>query len=199
MEVLGSVRSAQAGCSSSYGATRTIFWTGGGSSATFSSVSVRPSDGIQLLERNGVVLVQAKGGRKLTMPGILGNILTRKNVHQSCRASLQPLEETTEQVEEEKQSGTSNLGEISTNGKIEKEKSKGAPINKELNQVVMKTAATFAPRASTVSKNPAQPGTNLYKIFEAQAYMAMVFGGALSFNLLFPGHLEADIWRLMGM
>jgi hypothetical protein len=62
----------------------------------------------------------------------------------------------------------------------------------------MKTAATFAPRASTASKNPASPGTTLFKIFEAQAYVAMVLGGALSFNLLFPSD-NPDIWRLMGM
>lgn len=66
-------------------------------------------------------------------------------------------------------------------------------------QVVRKTAATFAPRASSAkSKNPAQPGTALYSIFETQAYISMLVGGILSFNLLFPSD-HPDIWRLMGM
>lgn len=65
-------------------------------------------------------------------------------------------------------------------------------------QVVYKTAATFAPRASTASKNPAVPGTTLYKVFEVQGYASMLVGGVLSFNLLFPSN-EPDLWRLMGM
>lgn len=65
-------------------------------------------------------------------------------------------------------------------------------------QAVQKTAATFAPRASTASKNPAVPGSTLYTVFEVQAYISMLLGGALSFNLLFPSN-EPDIWRLMGM
>ncbi|KAG8389383.1 hypothetical protein BUALT_Bualt02G0223500 [Buddleja alternifolia] len=64
--------------------------------------------------------------------------------------------------------------------------------------VVQKTAATFAPRASTATKNPAQPGTILYTVFEVQAYICLLLGGALSFNLIFPSN-EPDIWRLMGM
>ena len=65
-------------------------------------------------------------------------------------------------------------------------------------QVVQKTAATFAPRASTASKNPAVPGTTLYTVFEVQAYVSLLLGGALSFNLIFPSN-EPDLWRLMGM
>ncbi|CAK7348199.1 unnamed protein product [Dovyalis caffra] len=64
--------------------------------------------------------------------------------------------------------------------------------------VVQKTAATFAPRASTATKNPAVPGTALYTVFEVQGYVSMLLGGALSFNLIFPSN-EPDIWRLMGM
>ncbi|GAA0157470.1 hypothetical protein LIER_38466 [Lithospermum erythrorhizon] len=71
-------------------------------------------------------------------------------------------------------------------------------LDKDLKKVVQKTAATFAPRASTASKNPAVPGTVLYTVFEVQAYASMLLGGALSFNLLFPSN-EPDIWRLMGM
>lgn len=65
-------------------------------------------------------------------------------------------------------------------------------------QVVQKTAATFAPRASTASKNPAVPGTVLYAVFEVQGYVSLLLGGALSFNLIFPSN-EPDLWRLMGM
>ncbi|KAL2320913.1 hypothetical protein Fmac_029882 [Flemingia macrophylla] len=73
-----------------------------------------------------------------------------------------------------------------------------APIDKELKKVAQKTAATFAPRASTASKNPAVPGTVLYTVFEVQGYASMLLGGALSFNLVFPSD-EPDVWRLMGM
>lgn len=65
-------------------------------------------------------------------------------------------------------------------------------------QVAQKTAATFAPRASTATKNPAVPGTALYTVFEVQGYASMLLGGALSFNLIFPSN-EPDLWRLMGM
>ncbi|KAG0469239.1 hypothetical protein HPP92_018567 [Vanilla planifolia] len=71
-------------------------------------------------------------------------------------------------------------------------------IDKDINKVIQKTAATFAPRASTASKNPAVPGTVLYAVFEFQGYASMLFGGALSFNIVFPSN-EPDIWRLMGM
>ncbi|KAL3647916.1 transcriptional repressor [Castilleja foliolosa] len=71
-------------------------------------------------------------------------------------------------------------------------------LDKDLKKVVQKTAATFAPRASTATKNPAKPGTILYQVFEVQAYASLLLGGALSFNLIFPSN-EPDIWRLMGM
>ncbi|CAN6328302.1 unnamed protein product [Urochloa humidicola] len=71
-------------------------------------------------------------------------------------------------------------------------------IEQELKKAVQKTAATFAPRASTKTKNPAVPGSTLYTIFEVQGYVSMLLGGALSFNLVFPSN-EPDIWRLMGM
>ncbi|KAJ4954523.1 hypothetical protein NE237_011306 [Protea cynaroides] len=71
-------------------------------------------------------------------------------------------------------------------------------INKNIKKVVQKTAATFAPRASTATKNPAVPGTALYAVFEVQGYASMLLGGALSFNFIFPSN-EPDIWRLMGM
>uniref|UniRef100_A0A7N0TUH2 Uncharacterized protein n=1 Tax=Kalanchoe fedtschenkoi TaxID=63787 RepID=A0A7N0TUH2_KALFE len=61
------------------------------------------------------------------------------------------------------------------------------PPSKDLKKVVQKTAATFAPRASTATKNPAVPGL-----------CKMLLGGALSFNLILPSN-EPDIWRLMGM
>ncbi|RWR76625.1 hypothetical protein CKAN_00507700 [Cinnamomum micranthum f. kanehirae] len=71
-------------------------------------------------------------------------------------------------------------------------------VDKDIKKVVQKTAATFAPRASTATKNPAVPGTALYTVFEVQGYASMLLGGVLSFNLLFPSN-EPDIWRLMGM
>ncbi|XP_058082812.1 protein RESISTANCE TO PHYTOPHTHORA 1, chloroplastic [Magnolia sinica] len=77
--------------------------------------------------------------------------------------------------------------------------SSSAPtIEKDIKKVVQKTAATFAPRASTATKNPAVPGTTLYTVFEVQGYASMLLGGALSFNFIFPSS-EPDIWRLMGM
>ncbi|GAB2220734.1 hypothetical protein Droror1_Dr00008404 [Drosera rotundifolia] len=71
-------------------------------------------------------------------------------------------------------------------------------LEKDLKKVVNKAAATFAPRASMATKNPAVPGTALYMIFEVQGYASMLLGGVLSFNLIFPSN-EPDIWRLMGM
>ncbi|KAL9239209.1 hypothetical protein vseg_013549 [Gypsophila vaccaria] len=71
-------------------------------------------------------------------------------------------------------------------------------LQKDLKKAVNKTAATFAPRASTASKNPAVPGSVLYSIFEIQGYACMFLGGVLSFNLVFPSN-EPDLWRLMGM
>lgn len=65
-------------------------------------------------------------------------------------------------------------------------------------QAVKKTAATFAPRSSTKSKNPAVPGSTLYTVFEVQGYVSMALGGLLSYNLVFPSS-EPDLWRLMGM
>ncbi|GMY16583.1 protein RESISTANCE TO PHYTOPHTHORA 1, chloroplastic [Fagus crenata] len=73
-----------------------------------------------------------------------------------------------------------------------------AALDKDLKKVAQKTAATFAPRPSTATKNPAVPGTALYTVFEVQGYASMLLGGALSFNLIFPSN-EPDIWRLMGM
>eukprot|EP00250_Pteridium_aquilinum_P002855 c13079_g1_i2 orf=515-1123(-) len=71
-------------------------------------------------------------------------------------------------------------------------------LDKEISQAVKKTAATFAPRSSTKSKNPAIPGSTLYTVFEVQGYVSMALGGLLSFNLVFPSS-EPDLWRLMGM
>lgn len=76
--------------------------------------------------------------------------------------------------------------------------SKPPDIGEDIKKVVQKTAATFAPRASTATKNPAVPGTTLYTVFEVQGYASMLLGGVLSFNLIFPSN-EPDIWRLMGM
>uniref|UniRef100_A0A0E0HE94 Uncharacterized protein n=1 Tax=Oryza nivara TaxID=4536 RepID=A0A0E0HE94_ORYNI len=90
--------------------------------------------------------------------------------------------------------GESKEGEVASGGGSSAESS----AEKKPAPAVQKTAATFAPRASTATKNPAVPGTALYTIFEVQGYASMLLGGALSFNLVFPSN-EPDIWRLMGM
>ena len=74
----------------------------------------------------------------------------------------------------------------------------GKPVasQKEVN----KFASTFAPRASgsTGKPNPAYKGSWLYTVFDVQAWAALVVGGLLSFNVIFPSD-EPDIARLMGM
>ncbi|KAJ9696315.1 hypothetical protein PVL29_008510 [Vitis rotundifolia] len=105
----------------------------------------------------------------------------------SNEVDTQTVEERTE--EESQNNGASNISTPS---------STVPALDKDLKKVVQKTAATFAPRASTATKNPAVPGTVLYTVFEVQGYLSMLLGGALSFNFLFPSN-EPDIWRLMGM
>ncbi|CBI32315.3 protein RESISTANCE TO PHYTOPHTHORA 1, chloroplastic [Vitis vinifera] len=105
----------------------------------------------------------------------------------SNEVDTQTVEERTE--EESQNNGASNISTPS---------STAPALDKDLKKVVQKTAATFAPRASTATKNPAVPGTVLYTVFEVQGYLSMLLGGALSFNFLFPSN-EPDIWRLMGM
>ncbi|KAJ6723538.1 PROTEIN RESISTANCE TO PHYTOPHTHORA 1 CHLOROPLASTIC [Salix koriyanagi] len=86
-----------------------------------------------------------------------------------------------------------------TSNQVSSSSSSAPPaLDRDLKKVVQKTAATFAPRASTATRNPAVPGTTLYTVFEVQGYVSMVLGGALSFNLIFPSN-DPDIWRLMGM
>ncbi|MED6134764.1 transcriptional repressor [Stylosanthes scabra] len=108
----------------------------------------------------------------------------------------------TQTLDDEPQSQLSEeqlqLESDATEGPTTTSDSSSAPIDKELKKVAQKTAATFAPRASTATKNPAVPGTALYTVFEVQGYVSMLLGGALSFNLIFPSN-EPDIWRLMGM
>ncbi|KAI5648896.1 hypothetical protein M9H77_34901 [Catharanthus roseus] len=108
-------------------------------------------------------------------------------VKKSTEEEIQELEQEVEEKIQNLSSGKSAAVSIAT-----------APLDKDLKKVVQKTAATFAPRASVASKNPAVPGTALYTVFEVQGYVSMLLGGALSFNLIFPSN-EPDIWRLMGM
>jgi hypothetical protein len=70
-------------------------------------------------------------------------------------------------------------------------------LNKEVSKFAKNTATTFAPRASGKS-NPAYKGSTLYSVFEWQAYLSVVVGGLLSFNIIFPSD-QPDIARLMGM
>ena len=72
---------------------------------------------------------------------------------------------------------------------------------REVNKFVKKTATTFAPSSSGEAKkkkNPATKGTALYAVFEVQAYLAIVVGGLLAFNVIYPSE-EPTIARLMGM
>ncbi|KAG0555462.1 hypothetical protein KC19_12G170700 [Ceratodon purpureus] len=115
--------------------------------------------------------------------------LLRLRLQRSCkgfnlRASVKPESETENEASEAPEKAVPDV-------KVD--------FEKDISKVVRKTAATFAPRASSAkNKNPAQPGTTLYSIFEIQAYISMAVGGILSFNLLFPSD-HPDIWRLMGM
>ncbi|KAL6271713.1 hypothetical protein ACE6H2_028624 [Prunus campanulata] len=108
-----------------------------------------------------------------------------------ANANTNELDTQAQAVEEPKQ-------ELEADSKETGKVSPASPLDKDLKKVVQKTAATFAPRASTASKNPAVPGSTLYTVFEVQAYASMLLGGVLSFNLIFPSN-EPDIWRLMGM
>ena len=71
-------------------------------------------------------------------------------------------------------------------------------VDKEISKNARKIASTFAPRSSTAKKNPAFKGSTLYTIFEVQAYLSLVVGALLSYNVLLPSD-EPDIARLMGM
>ena len=76
---------------------------------------------------------------------------------------------------------------------------KDVDLEKNLSAFAKKTATTFAPRQSgAAKKNPAYKGSALYAIFEAQAYAAIVVGGLLAFNVIWPSD-EPSIARLMGM
>ena len=62
-------------------------------------------------------------------------------------------------------------------------------FDRDLNKFVKKTATTFAPSSSgdgEKKKNPATKGTALYAVFEVQAYLAIVVGGLLAFNVIYP-------------
>lgn len=71
-------------------------------------------------------------------------------------------------------------------------------LEKDVNKIVRQTAATFAPRSSTATKNPAVKGSLLYNVFEWQAWICLAVGGLLSFNVIFPTD-DPSIPRLMGM
>lgn len=74
-----------------------------------------------------------------------------------------------------------------------------ASLDKQLSKLTRQTASTFAPRASgATGKNPAVRGSALYNVFEYQAWLALVVGGLLSFNVLWPTD-EPSIPRLLGM
>ena len=76
-------------------------------------------------------------------------------------------------------------------------RTKEVDVDKELKKNAAKIAGTFAPRSSTAKKNPAFKGSALYTIFEVQAYLSLVVGAMLSYNVLLPS--DEPHARLMGM
>ncbi|KAK4273147.1 hypothetical protein QN277_021603 [Acacia crassicarpa] len=122
----------------------------------------------------------------------LSHILVRNKVPLRATSDKTNTQAVGEQLPEELKAESIEESTFSTRS------TSSASIDKDIKKVVQKTASTFAPRASTASKNPAVPGTALYTVFEVQGYASMLLGGVLSFNLLFPSN-EPDIWRLMGM
>jgi hypothetical protein len=73
-------------------------------------------------------------------------------------------------------------------------------LTKKAAAAVSKVGATFAPgaRGDGKSKNPATKGTVLYQVFEVQAYLAVVVGGLLAYNIIWPTD-DPSIPRLIGM
>uniref|UniRef100_A0A061S3G0 Resistance to phytophthora 1 protein n=1 Tax=Tetraselmis sp. GSL018 TaxID=582737 RepID=A0A061S3G0_9CHLO len=72
-------------------------------------------------------------------------------------------------------------------------------VDPEVSKEINKLAATFAPRQSgPAKKNPAVPGSVLYTVFDVQAWLGLVVGGLLSFNVIFPTD-DPSIPRLLGM
>lgn len=149
----------------------------------------------------------------LKLPSLSCSIINKGSLHTQsrfnrikfCAANSSDLidSKTAEEPEQELSNRASGIDEedeeTSTASKVSTTTaSTGSKIDQDLKKVVQKTASTFAPRASTATKNPAVPGSTLYSVFEIQGYASMLLGGALSFNLIFPSN-EPDIWRLMGM
>jgi len=93
---------------------------------------------------------------------------------------------------------SSNDDEVGAQGTGAGVRTKEVDVDKELKKNAAKIAGTFAPRSSTAKKNPAFKGSALYTIFEVQAYLSLVVGAMLSYNVLLPSD-EPNIARLMGM
>nr|GMC55888.1 protein RESISTANCE TO PHYTOPHTHORA 1, chloroplastic-like [Ipomoea batatas] len=154
-------------------------------SSPFTSNSISKFPSSPLVLRNGVFRAQFWG--KSSRFRASSNGLDRKAVEEGLGDSAETKVEDEQEIK-----GANSISNGAASTTI------NPALDKELKKVVQKTAATFAPRASTASKNPAVPGTTLYTVFEVQGYISMLLGGALSFNLIFPSN-EPDIWRLMGM
>lgn len=159
-------------------------------SATTMSASVLNCKILNFLppHKNGFLKTPLISGKSCKLCVFASSNELDKQVVENPKEEIQEKSSSTEEEEEEERRGENS----SSNG------SSGVLDNKELKKAVLKTASTFAPRASTATKNPAKPGTVLYTVFEVQGYASMLIGGALSFNLIFPSN-EPDIWRLMGM
>ncbi|KAH7331745.1 hypothetical protein KP509_20G048800 [Ceratopteris richardii] len=162
------------------------------------SVSVRSScSSIAASNASLLPLIQKRNAKGLRMNGLLAikaqsDTSSEAERSSSSASSPSPLDSTAAtQVQDASERFSS-----AADGPASQSSNKA--LDKDLTQAVRKTAATFAPRASTKTKNPAVPGTTLYTVFEVQGYLSMAFGGLLSYNLVFPSS-EPDIWRLMGM
>ncbi len=82
-------------------------------------------------------------------------------------------------------------------GTTEQPSTSDVDLEKDVSRFSSKLAGTFAPRASTKTKNPAVKGSVLYNVFEYQSWICLVAGGLLSFNIIYPTD-EPSIARLLG-
>ena len=128
-------------------------------------------------------------GRKRSLSSLLPPKDGRRRPALKRRARVK-LGATSEGDEEDATTTTTAAANTNTNN-----------FDRDLNKFVKKTATTFAPSSSGEAKkkkNPATKGTALYAVFEVQAYLAIVVGGLLAFNVIYPSE-EPTIARLMGM
>ncbi|KAF2314927.1 hypothetical protein GH714_037188 [Hevea brasiliensis] len=103
-------------------------------------------------------------------------LLSTKKLKISAKANEVDTQTTVEESEQELKLEEPNN---------ETSKASAPALDKDLKKAVQKTAATFAPRASTATKNPAAPGTALYTVFEVQGYVSMLLGFVCKLGIKF--------------